>query len=198
MAAVQLKLRIWINPLRGRVSNFAMGGLVMDVNARFKMSENYFHSYWDDWVVTRGRWKKLIGFYSALFFIVFGGAGLVFLFFFPKAVGFGPFLMLLICGIGLLVWDFLWKRIWMRQMLKDTTQVNVHSLLFSPDIIHIKGPHAETHAAWDMIKGVTIAPNGLFLRLSRGLFIYIPDTAFEVEDGKNTVIQMYHDAQDKN
>ncbi len=172
-----------------------MIGLVMNVSAHFKMSEDYFQAYWKDWLVTRGRWKKLIGFYSSLFFIVLGAAGLVFLFFFPKAVGLGPSLMLLLCGIGLLVWDFLWKCIWMRQMLKDTTQGDGHSLLFSPDSIHLKGTHAETHAGWDMIKGLTIAPNGLFLRLSRGIFIYIPDYAFEEADGKNKVIQMYRDAE---
>ena len=176
-----------------------MGGLVMDVNARFKMSKAYFHAFWNDWMVTRGLWQRYA---NVCFGVIVMLIGVVSFLrqspFFPSKLLLVASLMVIAVGAGLFAWHFLYPHIWVRRMLRDTDLDKDHSWRFSPHEITIKGPHSESCSTWESVKGITIAPNGMFLRLARGIFAYIPDDAFVEAEGKNIVIQMYRDAQDEN
>lgn len=157
----------------------------MIIEARWKITEEYFQSYYKDWIkfVSKGkRWSIPIG----LTLILLGLVMIIF----NKDNHIYSFAMLGF-GISQSLW-YLWeKHKWIKSMAAESRIGEEVSLTFNDEGITHSGPTSSGNLKWSGIKQIIQADQGLFLRLQKGICIYVPKSAIQGPYEIASILQLF-------
>lgn len=154
----------------------------MHAKATITLDERYYAEFHAAWLKNVSKWRRF-QIFTGLALIA--AAGTLFAFAGLHLIVAIVLALIGVCEIG----DYFLNRYkWMKDRLSDRRIGAIITLEFFDDRIVHAGPFARGEISWNGIESAMLIPDGLFLRPQKGISIYIPDRAWERNDGKQLVL----------
>lgn len=162
----------------------------MEIHANYKLTKEYYKSCWKDWVKYLSIWRVWLRRIGAVVILYS-----IFLYFIEKSKPEPSYIFsfyIFCCGVYFIILHFLSKFFWLRRLFKAKDTNKEIRIVFTPAKVETIGPYSEGKIDWEGFQKLVPAKNGLFFVMHRGFYIYVPYQAIEEENGKNAIIDMFH------
>jgi hypothetical protein len=161
----------------------------MEIEARWAITEDYFRSYYRDWITDISKHKKwAIPIGCALIL-----AGPVFHYSLSDIAQRFPLTGIAISAAGLyqIAWYFFEKRRWIKAMVSGSKLGEDVTLRFTHKGVDHSGPRTSGHITWDGFKRIVASKHGMFLILQKGISIYVPKTSIRTPNGLASIMELF-------
>jgi hypothetical protein len=145
----------------------------MNITATWEISDEYFQMFWSDWVLFISRWRRFT-IWINLAVIATGATCWV-------AVDDALFASAALIAFGLISigWHFWDKSRWLSNAKSTVSYGGKMSMRFLDNKVVSKGLVAESQFEWRAFERAVEGRTGLFLRLQKGMHIYVPYDALD-------------------